>query len=89
MKTIYILTDRMAIDFILDGDLEGLKEYLSEPENEFLTLSEPINFETEAEVAAFGAGLGYDKDERGLVERLILNLDLPFDAEVIAMFEGK
>lgn len=87
MKTIYILTDRMAIDFILDGDLEGLKEYLSEPENEFLTLSEPINFETEAEVAAFGAGLGYGKDERGEVEQLILNPENPDDVEVINMFK--
>ena len=89
MKTIYILTDRMAIDYILDGDLEGLKEYLSEPESEYLTLSYPISFETEAEVVAFGEGLAFGTDERGLVERLPLNPENPDDAEIIAMFEGK
>lgn len=89
MKTIYILTDRMAIDYILDGDLDGLKEYLSEPENEFLTLSDPISFETEAEVVAFGKGLAFSTDERGLVERYPLNTENPDDVEIIAMFEGK
>ena len=59
--TIYILTDRTAIDYILNGDIDELKEYLSDPEN-YVDLSEPITFETEAEVAAFGAGLGYGKD---------------------------
>ena len=88
MKTIYILTDRMAIDYILDGDLEGLKEYLSEPENEFLTLSDPISFETEAELVAFGKGLAFGTDERGLVEKLILNTSNPEDVEVINLFKA-
>ena len=74
--TIYILTDRIAIDYILNGDIDELKEYLSDP----------ITFETEAEVAAFGAGLGYGKDERGEVEQLILNPENSDDAEVINMF---
>ena len=84
--TIYILTDRTAIDYILNGDIDELKEYLSDPEN-YVDLSEPITFETEAEIAAFGAGLGYGKDERGLVEKLILNTDNPDDLEIIRLLE--
>lgn len=83
---IYILADRTAIDYILNGDIEELKEYLSEPDT-YIDLSEPITFETEAEVAAFGAGLGYGKDERGLVEKLILNTDNPDDLEIIRLLE--
>lgn len=88
MTTIYILTDSCSIDYILNGDIEGLKEYLSEPENCYLSLSEPITFETEAEAAAFGAGLGYGTDERGLVEKLILNTSNPEDVEVINLFKA-
>lgn len=84
---IYILEDSTAIDYILNGDIEGLKEYLSEPESEYLTLSEPITFETEAEAVAFGAGMAYGKDERGLVDKLILNTNNPDDVEVIRLFE--
>lgn len=83
-KQIYILTDSLAIDYILNGDIEGLKDYLSEPDT-YPDLSEPITFETDAEVAAFGAGLGYGRDERGLVEKLILNTDNPDDVEVIKL----
>jgi hypothetical protein len=84
MITLYILTDRDAINYILDEDIEGLKEYLSE--NYYLSLSEPITFETEAEAAAFGAGLGYGTDERGLVEKMILSTDNPDDVEIINLF---
>lgn len=85
--TIYILTDRIAIDYILNGDIDELKEYLSDPEN-YIDLSEPITFETEAEVSAFGAGLGYGKDERGEVEQLILNPENSDDAEVINLLQS-
>ena len=83
---IYILADRTAIDYILNGDIEGLKEFLSEPDT-YIDLSEPITFETEAEIAAFGAGLGYGKDERGEVEQLILNTNNPDDVEIIRLIE--
>ena len=84
---IYILADRTAIDYILNGDIDELKEYLSEPDT-YIDLSEPITFETEAEVAAFGEGLGYGKYERGLVEKLILNTDNPDDLEIIRLLEA-
>lgn len=83
---IYILADRTAIDYILNGDIEELKEYLSEPDT-YIDLSEPITFETEAEIAAFGAGLGYGKDERGIVDKLILNTNSPVDLEIIRLIE--
>lgn len=86
-QTLYILTDRIAIDYILNGDIAELKEYLSDPDS-FIELSEPITFETEAEAVAFGAGLGYGKDERGEVEQLILNTANPDDVEVINLIEG-
>lgn len=85
--TIYILTDRIAIDYILNGDIDELKEYHSDPEN-YVDLSVPINFETEAEVAAFGADLGYGKDERGEVEQLILNPENSDDAEIINLLQS-
>ena len=53
----------------------------------YIDLSEPITFETEAEIAAFGAGLGYGKDERGEVEQLILNTNNPDDVEIIRLIE--
>ena len=79
---IYILTDRVAIDYILNGETDELKEYLSDPEN-YVELSEPITFETEAEVAAFGEGLAFGKDERGLVEQLPLCTNNPDDVKII------
>lgn len=86
-QTLYILTDRIAIDYILNGSIDELKEYLSDPEN-YVELSDPITFETEAEAVAFGAGLGFGKDERGEVEQLILNTTNPDDVEVINLIEG-
>ena len=83
---IYILADPTAIDYILNGDIDELKDYLSEPDT-YIDLSEPITFETEAEIAAFGAGLGYGKDERGIVDKLILNTNSPDDLEIIRLIE--
>lgn len=83
---IYILADPTAIDYILNGDIDELKDYLSEPDT-YIDLSEPITFETEAEIAAFGAGLGYGKDERGIVDKLILNTNNPDDLEIIRLIE--
>lgn len=87
-QTLYILTDRIAIDYILNGSIDELKEYLSDPEN-YVELSDPITFETEAEAVAFGAGLGFGKDERGEVEQLILNTTNPDDVEVINLIQAQ
>jgi hypothetical protein len=48
-----VVTDRTAIDYIEDGDIDGFKEYLAEEET--LYFEEPETFDSEAEALAFCA----------------------------------
>lgn len=84
---VYVVTDRMAIEFIEAGDIEGFKEYLAEDET--LYFGEPETFDSEAEALAFCAGIGFGIDERAPVERFPLRtsepLDLPFIEAIKAM----
>ena len=81
---VYIVTDIDAIKFIVDNDIEGFKNYLSEEEYSYF--GEPENFNTEEEALAFCAGLGYGIDERAPIEKYPLRsfeeMDLPFIKEI-------
>jgi hypothetical protein len=84
---VYVVTDRTAIDYIEDGDIDGFKEYLAEEET--LYFEEPETFDSEAEALAFCAGIGFGMDERAPAERFPLKtsepLDLPFIEAIKAM----
>ena len=54
---VYVITDPLAINFLVDADIDGFKEYLES--DEYLDFGEPEVFETEEQALAFCAGLGY------------------------------
>lgn len=59
---VYVVTEREAIDFIVDNDIEGFKACLNEDDT--LYFDEPKFFDTEEEALAFCDGLGCGSDER-------------------------
>lgn len=71
MITLYVLTDPIVIDYILNNDIEGFTEFLTEASFESSDLKGPYTFETEAEAVAFGDGLELSHGEDG--EALVLN----------------
>ncbi len=77
---VYVISDRTAIDYIMDYDLDGFKEYLAEDDT--LIFPEPECFGTEDEALTFCSGIGYGVDERSPAERYPLRSceseDLPF-----------
>lgn len=64
---VYVISDRTAIDYIQDDDIDGFKEYLSEDDT--IYFGDPEIFDSEAEALAFCSGIGYGTDERAPVER--------------------
>lgn len=77
---VYVISDPLAINFLVDDDIDGFKEYLDS--DDMLDFPEPEVFETEQQALAFCEGLGYGLDERAPVERFPLRsseeADLPF-----------
>lgn len=77
---VYVIKDRTAIDFIENNDVDGFRDYLAE--EEYLMFDEPVVFETEHEVLAFCASLGYGVDDHIPVEKFPLRsfeeCDMPF-----------
>ena len=67
---VYVVTDKNAIGFIMDEDIDGFRDYLSE--EEFLCFGEPEIFFTEKEALAFCAAFGKGIDERADIEKLPL-----------------
>ena len=77
---VYVITDPLAINFLVDADIDGFKEYLES--DEYLDFGEPEVFETEEQALAFCAGLGYGTNESATPDRYPLRsceeVDLPF-----------
>lgn len=77
---VYVVTDREAIDFIVDNDIEAFKAYLNEDDT--LYFDDPKVFDTEEEALAFCDGLGYGCDERAIPTtyplRSFEDVDCPF-----------
>lgn len=82
---VYVISDRTAIDFIQDDDIEGFKEYLAEDDT--LYLGEPEIFDSEAEALAFCSGIGYGSDERAPVENWPLRSSEEADRPFIEAIE--
>lgn len=71
---VYVISEPVLIDFIMDNDIEGFKAYLNESKEnaDFILFSEPEYFDTEAEALAFCCGIGIGSDERATPERFPL-----------------
>ena len=67
---VYVINDPLAIDFIVDDDIDGFKEYLDSDDT--IIFPEPETFDTEEQALAFCSGIGYGVDERAPVERFPL-----------------
>ena len=77
---VYVVNDPLAINFLVDDNIDGFKEYLES--DEFLDFGEPEIFDTEAQALAFCTGLGYGANEIATPERYPLRsfeeTDRPF-----------
>ena len=77
---VYVISDPLAINFLVDDDIDGFKEYLDSDDT--IIFPEPETFDTEAETLAFYAGIGHGCDERATPTRFPLrsnvDIDLPF-----------
>ncbi|MBD5420062.1 MAG: DUF5053 domain-containing protein [Bacteroides sp.] len=83
---VYVIEDRIAIDYIQNDDLEGFKDYIASDLT--LDFGEPAYFDTEAEALAFCAGLGYGQDERGIPDRYPLRSSEESDQPFIKSIES-
>lgn len=77
---VYVIYDPLAINFLVDDDINGFKEYLEA--DDMLDVPEPELFDTEAQALAFCAGIGYGANERAIPDRYPLRsceeADIPF-----------
>ena len=83
---VYVVSEPLAIDFIVDDDIDGFKELLDSDDT--LYFPEPEIFDTEEKALAFCAGLGYGKDERAMPDRYPLRSCEPADAPFIEAIEN-
>ena len=83
---VYVISDYTASEYIMDGDLEGFKEYLAEDDT--IYFDDPEIFDSEAEALAFCSGIGYGVDERAPVERYPLRSCEPDDLPFIEAIEN-
>ena len=58
---VYVISDPLAINFLINDDIDGFKQYLDS--DDMLDFSEPEVFDTEDAALAFCAGLGLVTDE--------------------------
>ena len=83
---VYVISDPLAIDFIMDDDINGIRELLDSDDT--LEFPEPEVFDSEKQALAFSAGLGYGKDERAVPDRYPLRSCEPADAPFIEAIEN-
>lgn len=83
---VYVISDPLAINFLVDGDIDGFKEYLDS--DDMLDFSKPEVFDTEEAALAFCAGIGYGNDERAMLGRYPLRSCEPVDAPFIESIEN-
>lgn len=77
---VYVINDPLAIDFLVNDDIDSFKEYLNF--DDMLDFSEPEVFYSEEQALAFYEGLGYGANERDMPDRYPLRScktsDVPF-----------
>lgn len=82
---VYMVNDKVAIQYIEDNDIDSFKDYLAE--EEYLYFDEPETFDTEAEAMAFCAGIGHGCDERATPTRFPLRSNVDIDLPFIELIE--
>ena len=83
---VYVITDSEAIQYFLNDDIDGFKEYLAS--DDMLDFPTPEYFDTEAEALAFCTGIGYGTNERATPERYPLRSCEEVDQPFIAALEN-
>lgn len=83
---VYVISDPLDIDFLVNDDLEGFKEYLDSDDT--LDIPDPEIFDSEEKALAFCAGLGYGKDDRIMPDRYPLRSCEPADVPFIEAIEN-
>ena len=83
---VYVISDPLAINFLVNDDIDGFKEYLDS--DDMLDFSEPEVFDTEEAALAFCEGLGFGTDERAMPDRYPLRSCEPADAPFIEVIEN-
>lgn len=83
---VYVINDPLAINFLVNDDIDGFKEYLDS--DEMLDFTEPEVFDTEDQALAFCEGLGYGTNERDMPHRYPLRSCEPADAPFIEAIEN-
>lgn len=77
---VYVISDPLAINFLVDDDIDGFKEYLDS--DDMLDFPEPEMFDSEEQALAFCAGIGYGANVSATPDRYPLRsceeADLPF-----------
>lgn len=83
---VYVISDPLAINFLVDDDIDGFKEYLDS--DDMLDFPEPEVFDTEAQALAFCTGIGYGVNESATPERYPLRSCEEADAPFIEAIEN-
>lgn len=83
---VYVISEPLAINFLVDDDIDGFKEYLDS--DDMLDFPEPEVFDTEEQALAFCEGLGYGSDERAMPDRYPLRSCEPAEAPFIEAIEN-
>ena len=83
---VYVISDPLAINFLVDDDIDGFKEYLESDDT--IIFPEPETFDTEEQALAFCSGIGYGLDERAPVERFPLRSTEEEDLPIIEAIEN-
>lgn len=83
---VYVVNDPVAIDFLVNDDINGFMEYLGS--DDMLDFPEPEVLDTEEYALAICEGLGYDTNERDMPDRYPLRSCEPADAPFIEAIEN-
>lgn len=81
---VYTISDPIAIDFAMNENLDGFKEYLDSDDT--LLFHEPEEFATEAEAIAYCTSIG--AYERAVPEHYPLRSSEPVDLPFIEVIES-
>lgn len=81
-----MISDPLAINFLVDDNIDEFKEYLDS--DDMIDSPEPEVFDNEDAAIAFCEGLGYGSDERAVPDRYPLRSCEPADAPFIEAIEA-
>lgn len=83
---VYVISDPLAVNFLVNDDIDGFKEYLDS--DDMLDFHDPEVFEAEQQAIAFCSGLGYGEIESATPDRYPLRSCEPADAPFIEAIEN-